>query len=108
MSDTSGISNSYEPEELHKIENADWDEFAEGTDENPNSWKDSVFGVASRLDNAVFLENVTKNGKWLFKPYTLREKAFAFLGIKDKHWYEKPKKGPLGLGLIAKVRGKDD
>jgi len=87
MEDISNISNSYEPAELQKIENANWDEFAEGTDENPNSWKDNVFGNASRLDNPVFLENATKNGKWLFKPYDLRARVFAFLVMTDKHWY---------------------
>lgn len=92
-----------------------WANFCDGEDadtpdnkEGWETWKDNVFGVNSKLDDQVFAANVTAKGKWMFKPYNLRQKVFEYVGMPDKHYYEKPKKGLLGLGLIAKARGKDD
>lgn len=74
-----------------------WDSLAE------DFWKEDVFGVSSKLENATFLTHVSTKGKWLFKPYDLRKKIFECAKVIDVHAYEKSKKG-LGFGLIEKLK----
>lgn len=89
MRDFENTDFPYNDEERKAIEVC-WESLAE------DMWKDDVFGVNSRLDDGEFLEKVSNEGKWLFKPYSLREKIFECAKVTDKHWYKK-KKGILGL-----------
>lgn len=101
MSDIARQENAYSAQELETLAEC-WESLAE------DYWKEDVFGVQSRLDDGDFLKRTTEKGKWLFKPYDLRVKIFACAKLTDKHWYEKSKKGPLGLGVMDKIKGNKD
>lgn len=100
MRDFAGNDHPYDDEEVQKLEQC-WETLAEDV------WKEDVFGAMSRLEDASFIEKTANAGKWLFKPYDLREKIFKVAEVTDKHWYKKDKllgnkSGKLGLGLFQK------
>ena len=41
-------------------------------EEEEGSFTDSTFGVQSKISYEVFLEQVAKDGKWIFSPKLLR------------------------------------
>ena len=51
---------------------------------------EEVFGVQSRLDNAEWLDAVSKKANWVFNPVQLRKKLFELASLEDKHHTASP------------------
>jgi len=75
-----GAGSIYSEDEVKKL-------FDQGVVEviREDMWLEEVYGSQSRLDNAVWVERVTKKAKWIYEPSEMRKKLFAEAGIQIRH-----------------------
>ena len=77
--DFSHVKNiSYDAGERKKLESA-----IEAIRED--KWLEDMYGAASTLQNAKWVEQVTNAGKWIFDSAELRKRLFEESGVQAKH-----------------------
>ena len=75
-----GAGSIYSEDEVKKLVNKDIIEAI-----REDQWLEEVYGQNSRLDNALWVEKVTKKAKWIYEPSEMRKKLFAEAGISIRH-----------------------
>ena len=66
-----GAGAIYSEDEVAKLVNKDVIEVI-----REDQWLEDVYGQNSRLDNAIWVEKVTKTAKYIYQPAEMRKKIF--------------------------------